>query len=285
MAPTRALACALIILLVAACAEGTSSEPQEARQEVGALATSTPTIGRTGAPADDEPNTLHIYRLRLHVGREEGGERIRIMVNNADPQLRVTLKGNLDQDQRSVTVCAVTDETSVPPSTQCVLPVADRPVDLPAGAGVKGAEIALAGRSTLVDLEEIALTYEATDRRVRVLLPNIDPPAEDLVCLPKGCPAFQMAPARAGRLSAQASWSEPGGALLDIRTEVPAPTVAISPTPPAYRVLSSSTSSSNAGPGSVAIAATLRAEQESLLALTNNGTVPLITPVLEATWP
>lgn len=208
-----------------------------------------------------------------------------MLVNPSDGPLRVTLEGAIDQDQQSVTVCAVTDETSVPPSTQCVLPVADRPVDLPAVAGAKGVEVTLAGRATDITLDRISLSYLPVDRQVKLLLPTLDRPAADAACLPRGCPAFEMTPAQGGPLSAEASWAEPGGGILDVRTALPAPTAPVSPTPPAFRVLSSSTSSSNAGPGSVSVTATIREEQQSLLALSSSGPGPLITPVIEATWP
>ncbi len=278
-----ALACTLALVLTA-CGVGQRTSGRAARQESGAASAATPTPANASA-ADDAQATVRIHRLRLKTGAEKGGDRVRVMVGNASPQLRVTIAGNIDQDERAVTVCAVTDETSVPPSTRCVLPVADRPVDLPSGAGVKGAEVSLAGRSTLVDLQEIALTFTEQDRQVRLLLPNLDPPGDDPRCLAQGCPSFEMTPTRGGKLTGKASWEQPGGGLLDIRTAVPVPTAGISPTPPAYRVVSSSTSSSNTGPGSVSISATIESGQQSLLTLTNNGTGPLITPVLDATWP
>ena len=274
-----------LALLIAGCGVGQRTGGKAARQESGAVAAATATPGAAEISPEESQATVRIHRLRLAAGGEKGGDRLRVMVASSTPQLRVTLSGNIDQEEHAVTVCSVTDETSVPPSTRCVLPVADRPVDLPAAPDVKGAEIALAGRATLVDLQEIAITYTPTDRHVRILLPNLEPMGDDPACLARGCPAFQVTPPRAGQLSAQVSWAQPGGGLLDIRTALRPPTNAASPTPPVYRVLSSSTSSSNAGPGSVSISATLVEEMDSLLAFTNNGRVPLITPVLDATWP
>ena len=94
-----------------------------------------------------------------------------------------------------------------------------------------------------------------------------------------------MDPSRNGSIEAKASWNEPGSGLLDIRTAVPAPTTGTTATPQAYRVVTSSTSSSSTGPGSVSIAGTIRSGDTSILALTNNGTGPLAVPVVEATWP
>lgn len=281
MEPLRKSAVLLtaLALLLGACGITRNS----GRAESGAASRFTPTpAGATGA--GDAPATVRIHGLRLKLGEETGGDRARVMINNSAPNLRITLTGNLDQEQQAVTVCSVSGETELPPSTQCILPVAGRPVDLPAGSNIKGVEISLAGRSTAVDLEEVAITFTAIDRRVRMLLPDLEPRGDDPVCLPKGCPSFEMTPQREGILSAQASWREPGSGLLDIRTAIPPPT-GISPTPPAFTVTSSSTSASSAGPGSVSTSAPLRSEGRSILALTNNGDTPLDSPVVEATWP
>ena len=272
-----------LALVLVACGPGQRTSGKAARQESGAASASPPPVEEA---ADDDPQaTLRIYQLQLTTGTEKGGDRVRIMVNNTAPDLRITLTGPIDQEGRSVTVCSVTDETSLPPSTQCVLPVSDRPVDLPAVAGVRGAEISLAGRSPLVDLQEIALTYTAGNREVKVLLPNLQPAPKDASCAPRGCPSFEMNPARNGELRATASWGEPGSALVDIRTAVPAPDTDTAATPPVYTVVSSSTSASSTGPGSVSVGATLKSGDSSILALTNNGTEALLFPVLEATWP
>lgn len=234
---------------------------------------------------EDAQTTVRIHQLRLQVGEEKGSNSVRILVNPSTPNLRITLTGDIDQELKSVTVCSVADPTSIPPSTQCILPVAGRPIDLPAGPGIRGAEISLAGRSTLVDLQEVALSYTAADRMVQLRLPNLDPAPQDAACAPLGCPSFEMNPARNGKLEATARWDQPGSALLDVRAAVPAPAAATAPTPPAYRVVTSSSSSSDSGPGSVTVAATVRSGDSSVLALTNNGSVPLPSPVLQATWP
>jgi hypothetical protein len=272
-----------LALLLAACASGERTSGSEAREESGAASASPSAVEEE--VDEDAQATVRIYQLQLTTGTEKGGDRLRIMVNNATPDLRITLTGPIDQEGRSVTVCSVTDETSLPPSTQCVLPVSGRPVDLPAAPGIRGAEISLAGRSPLVDLDEIALSFTATDRRVKFLLPNLQPAPADATCAPRGCPSFEMNPARDGDLNATASWGEAGSALVDIRTAVPAPDTGTAATPPAYTVVSSATSASSAGPGSVSVGATLKAEDSSILALTNNGTGALLFPVLEATWP
>lgn len=265
------------------CGPGERTSGKAAREESGAASASPSPVEEV--VDEDAQATIRIYQLQLTTGTEKGGDRVRIMVNNAAPDLRLTLTGPIDQEGRSVTVCSVTDETSLPPSTQCVLPVSGRPVDLPAAPGVRGAEISLAGRSPLVDLEEIALTYTAENREVKFLLPNLQPAPTDASCAPRGCPSFEMNPARNGELRATAGWGEPGSALVDIRTAVPAPDIDTAATPPAYTVVSSSTSASTTGPGSVSVTATLKSRESSILALTNNGTEALLFPVLEATWP
>ena len=272
-----------LVLLLAACGPEQRTSGRAARQESGAASASPSPVAES--VDEDAQTTVRIYQLRLKSGSEKGGDSVRILVNNATPDLRITLAGAIDQEANAVTVCSVPDPTSVPPSTQCVLPVADRPVDLPPGPGVRGVDISLAGRASVVDLQEIALTYTASDRRVQVFLPNLDPAPEDASCAPRGCPSFEMDPSRNGKVEAKASWNEPGSGLLDIRTAVPAPTTGTAATPPAYRVVTSSTSSSTTGPGSVSIAGTIRSGDTSILALTNNGTGPLAVPVLEATWP
>jgi len=268
---------------MAGCGPGTRTSGKAAREESGAASASPSPVEE--AVDEEAQSTIRIYQLQLTTGTEKGGDRVRIMLNNAAPDLRITLTGSIDQEGRSVTVCSVTDETSLPPSTRCVLPVSGRPVDLPAVPGIRGAEISLAGRSVLVDLEEIALTYTAGDRQVKFLLPNLQPAPKDASCASRGCPSFEMNPARNGELIATAGWGEPGSALIDIRTAVPAPDIDTPATPPAYTVVSSSTSASSTGPGSVSVAATLKSRDPSILALTNNGTVALLSPVLEATWP
>lgn len=282
--PPKLLSLLLALLfLISGCGTGEPTSGKAAREESGAASASPPPV--EDEVDEDTQATIRIYQLQLTTGTEKGGDRVRIMVNNTAPELRITLTGPIDQEGRSVTVCSVTDETSLPPSTQCVLPVSGRPVDLPAAPGVRGAEISLAGRSPLVDLGEIALTYIAEDREVKVLLPNLQPAPQDASCAPRGCPSFEMNPARNGELRATASWGEPGSALVDIRTAVPAPDTGTAATPPVYTVISSSTSASSTGPGSVSVAATINSRESSILALTNNGTGALLFPVLEATWP
>ncbi len=234
---------------------------------------------------EDAQTTVRIHRLRLKVGAEKGGNSVRILVNPSTPNIRITLTGEIDQELKSVTVCSVTDPASVPPSRLCVLPVAGSPIDLPVAPGIRGAEISLAGRSTLVDLQEVALSYTAADRAVLFQLPNLDPAPQDAACAPRGCPSFEMNPTRSGKLEATARWEQPGSALLDVRAALPSPTDAAIPTPPAYRVVTSSGSSSDSGPGSVTVAADIRSGDSSVLALTNSGTGPLPTPLLSAAWP
>jgi hypothetical protein len=282
LARITALLC-LILLTAGACGERERTSGSAARQESGAVKGSSPAPSGA-ATADDTQTTLRIYRLRLRTGSEEGGDRLRAIVGNASPALRVTVTGAIDQEENAVTLCSVTDESAVPPSTQCVLPVADRPVDLPTGSDTRGVEISLSGRTDAVDIEEVAITYAATDRKVRVLLPNLDP-TSDPWCEPQGCPSFEVTPRRDGEVSAQAAWPEPGAGLLEIKTEVPGLTTGASPSPMAYRPLASSTSSSDTGPGSVSTSATITSGRQSVVAFTNKGTGFLKTPTLEATWP
>ncbi|CAN5857934.1 hypothetical protein BH23ACT12_BH23ACT12_15090 [soil metagenome] len=274
---------ALVALLLSACGDDERTGGAAARLEKGAASASPSAVAES--LDEDAQTTVRIHQLRLRVGAEEGGNSVRILVNPSTPNLRITLTGDIDQDSKSVTVCSVADPISIPPSTQCVLPVAGRPVDLPARPGIRGAEISLAGRSTLVDLQEVALSYTAADRTVQFRLPNLDPAPQDAACAPLGCPSFEIYPARAGKLEATARWDQPGSALLDVRAAVFAPTGVAVPTPRAYRVVTSSSSSSDSGPGLVTIAATIRSRDSSILALTNNGSGPLQAPVLQAAWP
>lgn len=270
-----------MLTLIACGGERTSG--QAAREERGAASASPSAV--VDSVDEDAQTTVRIHQLRLTAGAEKGGDRVRILVNNATPDLRVTLTGAIDQEERSVTVCSVTDRTALAPSDRCVLPVSDRAVDLPGAPGVRGIEISLAGRSKLVDLQQVALTYTAQDRRVTFLLPNVEPAPKDASCAPVGCPAFELNPARNGKLEATASWMEPGSALMDIRTAVAGPTNGTVATPLAYKVAASSASSSSDGPGTVTVGATIRSGDSSILALSNNGTGLLGTPVLEAAWP
>ena len=273
----------LLTLAAGACGGDDTTSGAEVRQESGAAkgATAVPTAEAT---AGDTQATLRIYRLRLRTGPEEGGDRLRVILGNASPALRVTVTGAIDQEDNAVTVCSVADESAVPPSTQCVIPVADRPVDVPTGSDTRGVEISLSGRTTAVDLEEVAITYAAVDRKVRALLPNLDP-ATDPWCEPQGCPSFELTPRRDGEVSALATWPEPGAGLLEIKTEVPEPTTGASPSAGTYRALASSSSSSDSGPGSVSTSATITSGRPSVVAFSNKGTGFLQTPVLEAIWP
>jgi hypothetical protein len=274
---------AFLLLNLVACGDGPRTSGKAAREESGAASASPSAV--VESVDENAQTTVRIHQLRLTAGAEKGGDRVRILVNNATPDLRVTLTGAIDQEDSSVTVCSVIDRTGLAPSDRCVLPVSDRPVDLPGAPGIKGIEISLAGRSTLVDLQQVALTYTAVDHRVTFLLPNVDPAPEDASCSPLGCPSFELNPARDGKLEATASWTEPGTALLDIRTALAVPTDGTVATPPAYKVAASSTSSSSDGPGTVTVGATIRSGDTSILALTNNGNALLGTPVLEAAWP
>jgi hypothetical protein len=273
----------LLLLIPAACGGAERTTGKAARQEAGAASASPSAV--VESVDENAQTTVRIHQLRLTAGAEKGGDRVRILVNNATPDLRVTLTGAIDQEGQSVTVCSVIDRTALAPSDRCVLPVSDRPVDLPGAPGIKGIEISLAGRSTLVDLQQVALTYTAVDRRVTFLLPNVEPAPKDASCAPLGCPSFELNPARNGKLEATASWTEPGSALLDIRTAAAPPTSAPVATPLAYKVSASSASASIDGPGSVIVAATIRSGDSTILALSNNGTGLLGTPVLEASWP
>jgi hypothetical protein len=282
LARIAALFC-LILLTAGACGVRERTSGSAARQESGAVKGSSPAPSGA-ATADDTQTTLRIYKLRLRAGSEEGGDRLRVIVGNASPALRVTVTGAVDQEENAVTLCSVADESAVPPSTQCVLPVADRTVDLPTGSDTRGVEISLSGRTDAVDIEEVAITYAAADRKVRVLLPNLDP-TSDPWCERRGCPSFEVTPARDGEVSAQATWPEPGAGLLEIKTEVPGPTTGASPAPAPYRPLAASSSSSDSGPGSISTSATITSGRPSVVAFTNKGTGFLKTPILEATWP
>jgi hypothetical protein len=286
MGPSRrilALLCLLTLAMGACGGESNGTTRSEARQESGSAKGATP-VPSAPATAGDDQTTLRIYRMRLRTGPEEGGDRLRVILGNASSALRVTVTGAIDQEDNAVTVCSVPDESAVPPSTQCVIPVADRPVDVPSGSDTRGVEISLSGRTTAVDLEEVAITYAAVDRKVRILLPNLDP-TSDPWCEPRGCPSFEVTPRGDGEVSAQASWPEPGAGLLEIRTEVPEPATGASPSPGTYRALASSTSSSDSGPGSISTSATITSGRPSVVTLSNQGTGFLKTPTLEATWP
>ena len=113
MVSRKVLALVTVGLLLAGCGAGPTSGDD--RQESGAAARSSPTIPADSGPAGDDQVTVRVHRLRLRSGGETGGDRIRVMVGNSTPQLRVTISGPIDQGENAVTVCAVTDETSVPP--------------------------------------------------------------------------------------------------------------------------------------------------------------------------
>lgn len=236
-------------------------------------------------PEEEVQSTLRIHNLRLSAGPEAGSDRLRVLFDESTSALRVTVTGGIDQDNQSVSVCSVADETEIPPSTQCVMPADGRTVDLPAGSQIRGAEIVLAGRTTLVDITELALTFTADSRQVKVLMPNIAPSAGNTACSPDGCPALEMTLPREGVLSAEASWAEPGAGLLEILTAPLQPVTGATPETTAYTVVSSSGSSSDSGPGSVGISANIGEEESARLTLSNPGSTVLPAPVLVASWP
>ena len=209
---------------------------------------------------------LHAYNVSLDPGAEPGSEEIGFIVHAAEFPLRVVVTGP------DVDICPVS-----PPEGDSPLCERGNVADISAeGVIVRATEDA-------VDLEEIAISYEASDRTARLELPTIPPRPGESVCKDDCNPVFELTPFRAGRLTASATWEGVGtGRLLMESGGVSERAYSEQGRP--YEVIASNEASSDQGEPELTINATLP-EGETALTLENRGARPLLKPVIDVTWP
>lgn len=208
---------------------------------------------------------LHAYNVSLDPGAEPGSDEIGFIVHASDFPLRVAVIGP------DVDICPV------PP------PEGETPGCEHGTQGHVSAEGVIVRATSAVDIEEIAISYKASDRTARLELPTIGPRPGESACKDACNPVFELTPFRAGRLTATATWEGIGsGRLLMESGAVSERTYSDKGQP--YEVIASNEASSNQGAAELAINATLP-EGETALALENAGARPLLEPAIDVTWP
>lgn len=209
---------------------------------------------------------LHAYNVRLDPGAEPGSEEIGFIVHAAEFPLHVVVTGP------RVDICAVGPPEGGTPRCERAN-VADISAE---GVIVRATEDG-------IDLEEIAISYRASDRTARLELATIPPRPGESVCKDDCNPVFELTPFRAGQLTASATWEgigtgrllmESGGVSERAYSEQGRPN----------EVIASNEASSNQSEPELTITATLP-EGETALALENRGTRPLREPSIDVTWP
>jgi hypothetical protein len=240
--------CVALVLLAAACGSNEAS----------------PTPEPSRSPS--QTVALHAYNVHLDPAGEPGSDAITFIVHPAKAPLHVVVSGP------DVDICPV------PPPDGETPPCEHRKVaDLEAeGAIVRATQ-------TAVDLNEIAISYEPSDRTARIEHPTIGPRPGESVCKDACNPVVEMTPFRAGTITATATWEgissgaliiEAGGMSEHAYTELGKP----------YRHLAEKQASSDQGAPKLTVTATVPAS-ETGVALENRGARPILKPSIEVAWP
>jgi len=219
------------------------------------------------APLPTQGVVFHAYIVDIKAGGEPGSDRIQILLHATGP-LGVTLRGS----DGPVEVCPIA-ALGAEPSGACSTPGDDKAVTL-TSAGVE-----VRATSGEHGIDDIAVAYDAKNGSVDVGSANIVPRPGASVCK-DGCnPFYEMAPFKAGIVSANATWGGVGtGRLLIERGGMAAHDYSAKGKP--YTTINES---SAAGRPDVRVSSTVPAT-EVAVALENQGTRPLLTPTLHLTW-
>ncbi len=175
MGPKAYRAAMLLLLTLAGCASG-----------------ATPSPSPTPVPTPGEEVTFHVRNVHLETNGEEGSDEIRIgLVKAGNARIEVTSAGAVD-------ICPVPDLSQKASTSETCTPGAS--ANFPEDA------VAVRPKAASLVLDDIAITFRPTRRVVRILMPLLAPMSGP--CSDGGCaPSVEATPARAGRLTATATWS------------------------------------------------------------------------------
>jgi hypothetical protein len=218
------------------------------------------------SPSPADRVTLHAYNVHLDPNAEEGSDAITFLVHASKTPLHVVVRGP------DVDICPV------PPPEGETPPCEHRKV-----ADVRAEGVLIRATGEPVDIDEIAISYDAADRTSRLELPTIPPRPGESVCKDACNPVFEMTPFRAGKLTATSSWEgiasgkllvESGGMSEHAYTELGKP----------YEQLASQEGSTDQGEVNLRTTITVPASEVGV-ALENGGARPLLRPSIDVRWP
>lgn len=215
--------------------------------------------------------TLTITDLRL-VNSEESDNGLRVFMDTAGapPDVAVVLTGGVPSPNRTIRVCpAVELETRVS-APGCATPASGEVVKVPHLPNYRGVEIVQVGvaaagpgaNSTAVG--EIAITFPAATRQVRVRLPAVS--AGDA----GGRPAFKLTPPGPGSYRASAQWAPTATGTGEAELTLTTPT--------------STVSRAQGGPGT-SLTGNLSPTGEAVIRFRNTGAAALTRVVLTVLFP
>lgn len=217
-------------------------------------------------PSASDEVVLHAYNVHLDPAAEPGSDEITFLVRAAEAPLHVVVRGP------DVDICPVAPpEGSTPPCEH--QKVADISAE---GVVVRATEEA-------VDIDEIAVSYRASDRTTRLELPTLPPRPGESVCKDACNPVFEMTPFRAGNLTATSSWDGIASARLMVESGAMSER-AYSELGKPYKELSSQEGTTDQGEARLTSTVTVPASEVGV-ALENRGARPLLDPYIEVTWP
>jgi len=248
--------------------------------------------GPAGLPAvtqpvlSSSPVTLHAYHVHLDAAAEPGFQRFWVLVDSASPTISVRVGANLGPSSK-LRMCPIRDAHPAPPGPRCTIVTTGEAITVPHAPEFTGVSLVQepGALPSSIDLQDVAVTYLATDRSVTLGLPSLAPQPGASACKDNACnPFFEVEPRRAGTFAATVTWDSNATAGLDMETGQIAEH-SYSATGSPYNAVASRERSSTGGIGHLRIGGSLDGTLEAALAVRNEGARVVHRPVLSVTWP
>ena len=219
--------------------------------------------------------------LRL-VNSEESDNGFRVFLDAASDALdvSVTVTGGVPSPNRTILVCPAVELENRVRAPGCAMPASGEAVKVPHLPNYRGIEVTQVGvtgsgpgaRTTAIG--EIAVTFPATTREVRMRLPVVA--AGDA----GGRPTFRMTPVGPGTYRASAQWSPSGGnsgeAELTLNT--------VTSNTATSNTATSTVSRAQGGPGTL-LTGNLSPAGDATIRFRNTGSTALLRTVLTILFP
>ena len=221
------------------------------------------------------------YGLHLDAAAEPGTDSFKVLVDTADANISVTLKG-LPAHNTATKLCPIVDFESGSSIEACVTPQNGVAKNVPHGSMFKGVHVFQTSGTLALD---VVIAYHASDRKASMRLPNIAPQPGASVCKDNGCnPFFEMTPRRAGHFDCTATWSGIASGRVDMETGLIAEKD-FSAHGNDYHTVAAESGDSSTHAANLHITGSLDASTEAAVALRNAGAKLIHSPTVVITWP
>ncbi|MHB8512220.1 MAG: hypothetical protein ACYDCC_08550 [Actinomycetota bacterium] len=267
----------LLALAFASTACTKASPPSASPSAPESIVTSAVSSSGTKLPTSVNTVTALAFGVSLDAAGEPGNGSLKMIVDSSDAYLVVTITGLTNKNTKLCPIATLQSHDAA-----CKIPQDNRPIRIPHGRKFKGLHVLQTKGAALLD---VRVSYHPKDRKITMLLPNVNPQPGASVCKDNGCnPIFELTLRRAGTFTAVATWQGIASGTLDMETGLIAEK-SYSTSGAPYHVVAKSSGNSSVHAGRLSIKGYLDATTEAAVALRNDGARPLLSPIITISWP